>query len=92
MMALAGAAVVDRARGAHRQSKGSGPGLVPLHTHPRSWGEGGVRGLPPSPVTCLLAHHPGSAVPQASFLGCPLLFWAGLPSIVVAWVSAFRHC
>ena len=47
MMALAGAAVVDHARSARRQSKGSGPGLVPLRTRPRSWEEGGVRGLPP---------------------------------------------
>ena len=31
---------------------------------------------PPSPVKCLLAHHSGSAVPRASFLGCPLLSWA----------------
>ena len=79
MMALAGAAVVDHARSACRQSKGSGPGLVPLRTCPRSWEEGGVRGLPPpSPVKSLLAHHPGSAVPRASFLGCPLLSWAAL--------------
>ena len=47
-MALAGVAVVDHARSARRESKGSGPGLVPLCTRPRSWGEGGVRGLPPT--------------------------------------------
>ena len=45
MLALAGVAVVDHARSARGQSKGSGPGLVPLRTHPRSWGEGGVRAL-----------------------------------------------
>ena len=49
MMALAGAAVVDYARSARRQSKGLGLGLVPLRTRPRSWGEGGVRVLPPLP-------------------------------------------
>ena len=43
LMASAGMAMVDHARSAHCQTKGSGPGLVPLHTHPRSKGEGGVR-------------------------------------------------
>ena len=71
MMALAGAAVVDHACSARRQSKGSGLGLVPLRTCPRSWGEGGVHAPPPSPARSLLAHHPGPAVPWASFLGCP---------------------
>ena len=33
-MALGGAAVVDHARSARRQSKGSGTGLVPLHKPP----------------------------------------------------------
>ena len=33
---------------------------------------------PPSLVKSLLAHHPGSAVPRASFLGCALLSWAAL--------------
>ena len=47
MLALAGVALVDHARSAHRQSKGSGLGLVPLCTRPRSWGEGGIRGLHP---------------------------------------------
>ena len=78
MLAIAGAALVDHARSAHRQSKGSGPGLVPLFTRPRNWGEGGVRGLPPTPVKFLLAHHPGPAVPWASYLGCPVLCWAAL--------------
>ena len=91
MMALAGAAVVDRAHSARRQSKGSGPGLVPLRTRPRSWGAGGVRGLPPLPCKESVGSSPWG--PR-----CPgRLFWAvlccpGLPSIVVAWVSAFRHC
>ena len=42
MMALGGAAVVDHAHSARRQSKGLGP-------RPHGWGEGGVRGLPPLP-------------------------------------------
>ena len=46
MLALAGADVVDHPCSARRQTKGSGPGLVPLCTYPHSWGEGGVRGLP----------------------------------------------
>ena len=41
MMALADAAVVDHARSVCRQSKGSGPGLVPLSMRPRSRGGGG---------------------------------------------------
>ena len=91
MMALAGAAVVDHARSARRQSKGSRLGLVPLRLRPRSWGEGGVRDLPPCPLqsVCWLITQ-GPRCPRR-------LFWAvlccrGLPSIVVAWVSAFRHC
>ena len=72
MKALAGAAVVDHARNAC-QTKGSGPGLNHLRTRPRSWGKGGVRALPPTPLKFRLAHHPGLAVPQASSLGCPLL-------------------
>ena len=48
MMAFARAAVVDHARSARRQSKGSG--LVPHRTRPRSWGEGGVHGLPAPPL------------------------------------------
>ena len=103
MLALAGAAVVDHARSARRQSKGSGPGLVPLRTRPRSWGEGGVHGLPPpSPVKFLLAHHPGSTVPRVSFLGCPLLSWAALhcccmgervlPLLVLVLVRHWRRC
>ena len=47
MLALASAAVVNHARSARHQSKGSGLGLVPLRTCPHSWGEGGVYGLPP---------------------------------------------
>ena len=87
MMALAGAAVVDHARSARCPSKGSGPGLVPLRTRPRSWGEGGVHGLPPSPIKSLLAHHliirgaPG-VFSGLSFavLGCPLSGGGGGPS------------
>ena len=57
---------------------------------------------PPSPVKCLLAHHPGSAVPRASFLGCPLLSWAALycccmgervpPLLVSVLVRRWRSC
>ena len=39
LMPLVGAAVADHARSVHRQTKGSRPVLVPLRTHPRSWGE-----------------------------------------------------
>ena len=52
MLALAGVAVVDHARTARRQSTGSGSGLVPLRTRPRSWGKGEVRGLPAPPHPC----------------------------------------
>ena len=58
LMALACVAVVDHARSAHHQTTGSGPGLGPLCTRPRSWGEGGVNGFLPSPLEFLLAHHP----------------------------------
>ena len=91
MMALDGAAVVDHARSACRQSKGSGPGLVPLRTRPRNWGEGGVRSLTPLPCKGSVGSSPrvrGARVPGRLFgavLCCP-----GLPSIVVAWVSAFH--
>ena len=79
MMALAGVVVVDHARSARRQSMGLEPGLVPLRTRPRSWGEGEVRPhRPPSPGKCLLSHHPGPGVPRATYLGCPLLSWAEL--------------
>ena len=37
-----------------------------------------IRRLTPSPVTFLLAHHPGPTVPQASILGSPGLSWAAL--------------
>ena len=77
MMALAGAAVVDHARSARRQSKGSGPGLVSFRMRP-AVGEMEEPPPPPPRVKCLLAHNPGPAVPRASFLGCPLLSWAAL--------------
>ena len=65
LIALAGVAVVDHTRRTRRQTNGSGLGLVPLRMHPCSWSKGGVK--------FLLAHHPRLAVPQASYLGCPLL-------------------
>ena len=56
----------------------------------------------PSPVKSLLAHHPGSAVPWASFLDCPLLSWAALycccmgervsPLLVSVLVRRWRSC
>ena len=84
MMALAGVALVDHARSARRQSKGSGPGLVPLRTHPRSWGYGGVRGLPPLPFKVFVGSSPWvRGAPGVFFglsfavLGCPLLLLHG---------------
>ena len=57
---------------------------------------------PPSLVKSLLAHHPGSAVPRASFLDCPLLSWAALycccmgervpPLLVSVLVWRWRSC
>ena len=76
LVALAGTAVVNHARIARRQTKGSRPGRMPPCTRTRSWGEGGVRGLSTSTPKFLLAHHPRPAVPQASCLGCPRLSWA----------------
>ena len=84
MMALADAAVVDHARSARRQSKGSGPGLVSLRTRPRSWGEGGGRGLSPVPCKESVGSAPRVRGAPGVFSGlsfcCP-----GLPSIIVAW-------
>ena len=84
MMALAGAAVVDHAHSARRQSKGSGLGLVPLHTRPRSWGEGGVRSLPPLPCKESVGSSPMVRGAPGVFsglsfavLGCPLLLLHG---------------
>ena len=74
MLALAAAAVVDHARSARHQPKGLGPGLVPFVVGAREESAAS----PPTPVKFLLAHHPGRAVPQASFLGCPVLGWASL--------------
>ena len=71
MKALAGAAVVDHAHSTRRQTKGSGPGLVPLRTHPRRWGKGGV--LPPRPPPIPSQLSVGHVLWAA--LGCP-----GLPS------------
>ena len=102
MVALAGAAVVDHARSARRQSKGLGPGLVPLRTRPRSWGAGGVRGLPPLPYKASVGSSPRVRVARASFLGCPLLSWAALycccrgervpPLLVSVLVRRWRSC
>ena len=92
MLALAGAAVVDHARRARRQSKGFGPGLVPVRTRPAV----------ASPAKFLLAHHLVPAVPQASFLCCPMLSWAALcwccvgvrvpPLLVSALLRRWRCC
>ena len=96
MLALAGVAVVDHACSARRQSKGSGPGLVPLRTRPRSWGEGGVRGLPPppTPVKFLLPHHPGPAGAlgvlsglSGAVLGCPVLLLHGCACSAIVGVG-----
>ena len=102
MMILVGAAVVDHARSARRQSKASGPGLVPLRARPRSWGEGGVRAPPPPPCKVSVGSSPRAPVPRASFLGCPLLSWAalycccvdeGVPSLLVSvLVWRWRSC
>ena len=81
MMALAGAAVVDHARSARCQSKGSGPGLVPLRMRPRSWGEERVRSLPPRPCKVSIGSSPRAlgVFSGLSFavLGCPLLLLCG---------------
>ena len=84
MMALAGAAVVDHACSARRQSKGLGLGLVPLRTCPRSCGEGGVRGLPPLPCKVSVGSSPRVRGAPGVFsglslavLGCPLLLLHG---------------
>ena len=84
MMALAGAAVVDHARSARRQSKASGPGLVPLGMRPRSWGEGGVRDPPPLPCKAFVGSSPRVRGAPGVFsglsfavLGCPLLLLHG---------------
>ena len=88
MMALASAAVVDHACSARRQSKGSGPGLVPLRI-PAVGGR--EESAPPAPLPCKESVGSSPRVRGApgvfSGLSCPRL-----PSIVVAWVSAFRHC
>ena len=76
MMALAGAAVVDHARSTRRQTKGSGPGLVPLRTRPRSWGEGGVRGLPPLPCKVSVGSSPRARGAPGVYSGLSGL-WGG---------------
>ena len=84
MMALASAAVVDHARSTSRQSKGSGPGLIPLRTRPRSWGEGGVCGLSPLPCKESVGSSPRVRAAPGVFsgvsfavLGGPLLLLHG---------------
>ena len=84
MLALAGAAVVDHACGARRQSKGSVPGLIPLRMRPRSWGEGGLRGLPPLPCKVSVGTSPWArGAPgvlsglSCAVLGCPVLLLHG---------------
>ena len=93
-MALAGAAVVDHACSAHRQSKGSGPGLVPLCMHPRSWGEGGVRSLPSLPCKVSVGSSPRARGAPGVFsglsfavLGCPLLLLPGCVCSVIVGVG-----
>ena len=84
---LDGAAVVDCAGSTPRRIKGPGPGLVPLRTCPRSWGEGGVHS-PRPPLSCWHITQ-GPPCPRRLFwgaLGCP-----GLPSAFVVWVCAFRR-
>ena len=91
MLALAGAAVKDYARSARCQSEGSRPGLVPLRMRPRSWGKGGVRGLPPHPCKVSVGTSPRARGAPGVFLGlpcavlgCPLLLLCGCaPSAIV---------
>ena len=102
MLALASAAVVDHARSARRQSKGTGPGLVPLRTHPRNWGDGGVHGLPPLPDkvsvgSSLKARSAPGIFSGLSFavLGCPLLLLHGQARsaiVGVGVVQRWRSC
>ena len=95
MMALAGAAVVDHARSTHHQTKGSGLGLVPLRTCPRSWGERGVRGLPPLPCKLSVSSSPRARGAPGVFsglsfavLGCPLLLLRGCVRSAIVGVIA----
>ena len=90
MKALVGVAVVDRARSADHQTKGWRLGLVPLCTHPHSWGKGKVRGLPLFHLNFLLAHHPEPAVPQASspcwcWCCCGIGVLVGVDAVVGVW-------
>ena len=73
MKALAGVAVVDHARSARRQSKGSGLWLVPLCMRPRSWGEGGVRAPPPLPCKVSIGSSPRARGAPGVFSGLSLL-------------------
>ena len=75
MKALAGTVVVDHARGACHQTKGSGPGLVPVCTRPCSWGKGGVRGLLPLPSQVFVGASPRACGAPSVFSG---LSWAAL--------------
>ena len=73
LMALAGTAVVDHACSTRRQTTGSWTGASSsFYTSPQLGQRGSPWPPPKPPLKCLLAHHPGPAVPQASFLGCPL--------------------
>ena len=104
LWALAGAVVVDHARSARCQSKGSGPGLVPLYTRPRSWGEGGVRSLPHRPCQVSVDTSPRArgALGVFSGLSCAVLCWAALycccmgvhipPLLVSVLLRRWRGC
>ena len=80
-VALAGVAVVDLARSACRQSKGSGPRLVP-HASLQSEPPPPPR---PAPASSLLVHHPGCAVPQAFSPGCLRTSEAASAGVVWVW-------
>ena len=89
LMASAGAAVVDHACSARHQTKGSGPGLVPLHTCPHSWGEGGVCSFHPLHCQVSFGASPRahgalgviSGLPWA-VVGCPLFLCACVRSAI----------
>ena len=71
--------MVDHACSARRQTKNSGPGLVPVCTCPCSWGEGGVRPPPLPSRVCLAASPKAHGAPGVlsglpwAVQGCPLL-------------------
>ena len=101
MLALAGAAVVDHARSARRQSEGSGPGLVPLRAHPCTWGEGGVRSLPPHPCKVSVGTSPRARGAPGVFSGRAALYCCcvgvRVPPLLVSvllrrWGSCWGSC